>query len=232
MEDNENKQVGTPAEVVQHMKTDSARCLDHLKCALMVRKLAGTDDAIAALRLIDDYFQGEISATGFSIDGTKEYINTADEGLLFPQLEIAVRQKIKKGIRDADQRARAEHYITVYMERWQTSGAGGGLWLPAGMEDYRVELDTDRARKYFPIAIEHGIITRTATGYHRNNGITLRQLAYFLDKVFPGTAGPFPDKAASILFNENRISKVISRLKDNSNGKPKGHEDIDNIFEL
>ena len=125
MEDNENKQVGAPAEEVQPVKTESARCLDHLKCALMVQKLAGTDDAIAALQLIDDYFQHEKSATDFSLDGTKEYVNTTDEGLLFPQLEIAVQQEIKKNTRRGPAGA-AEHYVTVYMERWQSNGAG---WL-------------------------------------------------------------------------------------------------------
>ena len=236
MEDNENKQVGAPAEEVQPVKTESARCLDHLKCALLVHKLAGTDDAIAALQLIDDYFQGEKSATDYSLDGSKEYVNTTDEGLLFPQLEIAVQHEIKKRIRDADQRARAEHYVTVYMERWQTYGAGSasdGLWLPANMEPYRVELDTKRARQYFPIAIERDIIEKTQTGYRKKNGISLRQLAYFLNMVYPGKKGDFPDKAVSILFNENRISKTISRLSDNTKtyGKPRGYEEIDKIFE-
>lgn len=230
MEDNENKQVGTPAEEVQPVKTESARCLDHLKCALLVHKLAGTDDAIAALQLIDDYFQGEKSATDYSLDGTKEYINTTDEGLLFPQLEIAVQHEIKKRIRDADQRARTEHYVTVYMERWRSNGADG-LWLPADMEPYRVELDTKRARQYFPIAIERGIIEKTQTGYRKMNGISLRQLAYFLNRVYPGNAGDFPDKAVSILFNENRISKEIYRIKDNISGKPRGYKEIDKIFE-
>lgn len=236
MEDNENKQVGTPADEVQPVKTESARCLDHLKCVLLVHKLAGTDDAIAALQLIDDYFQGEKSATGYSLDGTKEYVNTTDEGLLFPQLEIAVQHEIKKRIRDADQRARAEHYVTVYMERWWSNGAGSasdGLWLPADMEPYRVELDTKRARQYFPIAIERDIIEKTQTGYRKKNGISLRQLAYFLNMVYPGKKGDFPDKAVSILFNENRISKTISRLSDNTKtyGKPRGYEEIDKIFE-
>lgn len=226
----ENKQVGTPAEEVQPVKTESARCLDHLKCALMVQKLAGTDDAITALRLIDDYFQHEKSATDFSLDGTKKLFNTADEGLLFPQLEIAVRQTIKKKIRDADQRARAEHYVTVYMERWQTHGAGA-LWLPANMEPYRDEIDTKRAQKYFPIAIDKGIIEKTQTGYRKQNGITKRQLAYFLNMVYPGKKGYFPDKAVSILFNENRISKEIYKIQDNISGKPRGYEDIDKIFE-
>lgn len=230
MEDNENKQVGTPAEEVQPVKTESARCLDHLKCALLVHKLAGTDDAIAALQLIDDYFQGEKTATGYSLDGTKEYVNTTDDGLLFPQLEIAVQHEIKKRICDADQRARAEHYVTVYMERWQTYGADG-LWLPADMEPYRVELDTKRARQYFPIAIERDIIEKTQTGYRKKNGISLRQLAYFLNRVYPGNAGDFPDKAVSTLFNENRISKEIYRIKDNISGKPRGYEEIDKIFE-
>ena len=235
MEDNENKQVGTPAEEVQPMKTDSARCLDHLKCALLVHKLAGTDDAIAALQLIDDYFQGEKSATDYSLDGTKEYVNTTDEGLLFPQLEIAVQHEIKKRIRDADQRARAEHYVTVYMERWQTYGAGSasdGLWLPANMERCRVELDTSRARQYFPIAIKHGIIEKTKDGYTKKNGITKAMLAYFLQLVYvPGNVGQFPDSAASLLFGENRLSKEISRFPDLKNNKPRGHQKIDKLFE-
>ena len=231
MEDNENKQVGAPAEEVQPVKTESARCLDHLKCALLVHKLAGTDDAIAALQLIDDYFQGEKSATDYSLDGTKEYVNTTDEGLLFPQLEIAVQHEIKKRIRDADQRARAEHYVTVYMERWRSNGADG-LWLPADMEPYRVELDTKRARQYFPIAIEHGIIEKTKDGYKKKNGITKAMLAYFLQLVYvPGNVGQFPDKAASLLFGENRLSKEISRFIDIVGKKPRGGKKIDKLFE-
>lgn len=235
MEDNENKQVGTPAEEVQRVKTESARCLDHLKCALLVHKLARTDDAITALRLIGDYFQGEKSATDYSLDDTKELFNTADEGLLFPQLEIAVRHEIKKKICDADQRARAEHYVTVYMERWQTCGAGSasdGLWLPADMEPYRVELDTKRARQYFPIAIEHDIIEKTQTGYRKKNGITKAMIAYFLQLVYvPGNVGQFPDSAASLLFGENRLSKEISRFPDLKNNKPRGYQKIDKLFE-
>lgn len=239
MEDNENKQVGTPAEEVQRVKTESARCLDHLKCALLVHKLAGTDDAITALRLIGDYFQGEKSATDYSLDDTKELFNTADEGLLFPQLEIAVRHEIKKKIRDADQRARAEHYVTVYMERWQTYGAGSasdGLWLPADMEPYRGKLNSERAQKYFPIAIDHGIISinNDRKGYRRNekNGVTKRLLAYFLMRVYlPTQRGIFPGTAVDKLFNEKRIGTVINKLLSiYIGGAPPGHEMIDKIF--
>ena len=236
----ENKQVGAPAEEVQPVKTESARCLDHLKCALMVQKLAGTDDAIAALQLIDDYFQHEKSATDFSLDGTKKLFNTADEGLLFPQLEIAVRQTIKKKIRDADQRARAEHYVTVYMERWQTHGAGtasDGIWLPACMEQHRKKLNTDRAKIYFPIAIEHGIISikNDRTGYQRNEekGVTRRLLAYFIKRVYlPGNKGRLSDAAVCSLFGEKRIGAEINKIMSiYDKGEPPGHEMIDEIFD-
>lgn len=239
MEDNENKQVGAPAEEVQPVKTESARCLDHLKCALLVHKLAGTDDAIAALRLIDDYFQGEKTATDYSLDGSKEYVNTTDEGLLFPQLEIAVQHEIKKRIRGADQRARAEHYVTVYMERWQTYGAGSasdGLWLPANMERYRGKLNSKRAQKYFPIAIDHGIISinNDRTGYQRNenNGVTKRLLAYFLMRVYlPTLQEKFPGTAVDKLFNEKRINAEITKLQSiYNNGETPGHEMVDKIF--
>lgn len=240
MEDNENKQVGAPAEEVQPVKTESARCLDHLKCALLVHKLAGTDDAIAALQLIDDYFQGEKSATDYSLDGTKEYVNTTDEGLLFPQLEIAVQHEIKKRIRDADQRARAEHYVTVYMERWLSNGAGTAsddIWLPAGMEQYRKNLNTDRAKVYFPIAIKHGIISikNDRTGYQRNEerGVTRRLLAYFIKRVYlPGSKGRLSDAAVCSLFGEKRIGAEINKIMSIfDNGEPPGHEIIDKIFD-
>lgn len=233
MEEEKNIQVIESADEVQPIVVTTARCLDSLKLALLVRDLSRADDAIRALQMIDDYFQSQKGATALSIDGSKEFVNTTDESLLFPQLELACRDEIAK-IRQECQ-GHAAHYLDTYIERWR-SGAGG-WWLPAEFKGYSTELDTERARKYFLIAIDEKVIKRTPTGYTKENGITWAQIAYFLKRVYTpnGSTRAFPDKPLSILFGHNRLSAAIDKLSCNSKtgggGKPRGYETIDGLFE-
>lgn len=92
------------------------------------------------------------------------------------------------------------------------------------------KLNTERGRKYLRKAIEAGIIIQTDIGY-KKNGITKAQLAYLCRCIF-GDAS-FPDAELSVLFGESRLGKANSQLLNNKegNGKPKGFQDIDRLFE-
>ncbi len=99
------------------------------------------------------------------------------------------------------------------------------------------DLNTDRAQKYFPKAIEAGIIVQEGEKYHKKN-ISKALLAYFLDLVFcRNNDGKynhknFPDKQLSNLFEESRLGQTLRQCigNKNTNGKPKGYETIDELF--
>lgn len=107
--------------------------------------------------------------------------------------------------------------------------AGSGVFVPDSLLKYRSQIDTPRARKYFPKAIEAGIIKRTKSGYLKLVS-SKALLAYFLNKVY--SVGTFPDTALNLLFNESRLKQSIYRTNEgNKNGKPKGYELIDELFD-
>ena len=107
------------------------------------------------------------------------------------------------------------------------------IWLPE-------ELDTPRARKYFPKAIEASIITQKGTGektyYSKKAGITQKQLAYFLKLVFcqdeegKDNGKDFPNKETNELFWTSDLRHTVSALMNNKEGKPRGYKIIDKIF--
>ena len=100
------------------------------------------------------------------------------------------------------------------------------------------ELNTDRAKKYFSLAINEGFISYS-NGAYKSNFRTKALLAYFLELVFCyndngcDNGAVFPDKALNILFSESRLGKARTQLTNNKNGdgKPKGYEMVDKLFQ-
>lgn len=100
------------------------------------------------------------------------------------------------------------------------------------------ELNTDRAKKYFSLAIKEGTISYS-NGVYKSNFRTKALLAYFLELVFCyndngcDNRADFPDKALNILFGESRLGKARTQLTNNKNGggKPKGYEIVDRLFQ-
>lgn len=100
------------------------------------------------------------------------------------------------------------------------------------------ELNTDRAKKYFSLAINEGFISYS-NGAYKSNFRTKALLAYFLELVFCyndngcDNGAVFPDKALNNLFSENRLGKARTQLTNNKNGdgKPKGYEMVDKLFQ-
>lgn len=100
------------------------------------------------------------------------------------------------------------------------------------------ELNTDRAKKYFSLAINEGFISYS-NGMYKSNFRTKALLAYFLELVFCyndngcDNGAVFPDKALNILFSESRLGKARTQLTNNKNGdgKPKGYDIVDRLFQ-
>ncbi len=97
-------------------------------------------------------------------------------------------------------------------------------------------LDTDRARKYFGIAVDAGLIKPVEDKLQWVDG-RMSRLAYFCQEVYckddngHDNGGPFPEKALNALFGVSRLGKARSQLASNKNGvKPAKSMDIDNIF--
>lgn len=104
--------------------------------------------------------------------------------------------------------------------------------------DLPTELNTDRAKKYFSLAINEGFISYS-NGVYKSKFRTKALLAYFLKLVFCyndngcDNEAVFPDKALNILFSESRLGKAKTQLINNKNGdgKPKGYEAVDKLFQ-
>lgn len=100
------------------------------------------------------------------------------------------------------------------------------------------DLNTDRAQKYFSVAINEGFISYS-NGVYKSNFKKRSLLAYFLELVFCyndngcDNGKDFPEKDLNILFSESRLGKARSQLKNNKNGggKPKGYEIVDKLFQ-
>lgn len=100
------------------------------------------------------------------------------------------------------------------------------------------KLSTDRAKKYFSLAINEGFISYS-NGMYKSNFRTKALLAYFLERVFCyddsgcDNGADFPDKELNILFSESRLGKARTQLTNNMNGdgKPKGYEIVDRLFQ-
>lgn len=100
------------------------------------------------------------------------------------------------------------------------------------------DLNTDRAQKYFSVAINEGFISYS-NGVYKSNFKKKSLLAYFLELVFCyndngcDNGKDFPEDDLNILFCESRLGKARSQLKNNKNGggKPKGYEIVDKLFQ-
>lgn len=100
------------------------------------------------------------------------------------------------------------------------------------------DLNTDRAQKYFSVAINEGFISYS-NGVYKSNFKKKSLLAYFLELVFCyndngcDNGKDFPEDDLNILFSESRLGKARSQLKNNKNGggKPKGYEIVDKLFQ-
>ena len=156
------------------------------------------------------------------------------ENVLLRVILLADTLKIKYSdafIQNWERRTNYFPYGDMMRKGIQSQDTGQCLDIPK-------ELNTHRAKKYFNKAIEAGIIAKTDTGYEKMK-ITKAQLAYFLELVFcRDDAGKdnhkdFPEKRLSILFGESRLGRARGQCADNkkNNGKPKGYETIEKIFE-
>jgi len=93
------------------------------------------------------------------------------------------------------------------------------------------KLNTERAKKYFPKAIDDGLICYHNNKYTRGANVSKALLAYFLRCIYK--EGDFPDKELSLLFGESRLGKAVSQNMNNKTGygKPRGYERVDKLFE-
>lgn len=90
-------------------------------------------------------------------------------------------------------------------------------------------LRTDEAEGVFCRAIDAKMMGKTATGFRWNKTKSL--LAYLMGHFLVN--GTFPDEVYSNLFGVQRLGQSFYRLADNKHGdgKPRGYEDIDKLFE-
>lgn len=109
-----------------------------------------------------------------------------------------------------------------------------GIYLPPELQQYKEQVDTPKARKYFARAVKNGVIERTNTGYRKCQARSKAQLAYFLQCVYVDAVkgGVFPDTALCKLFCESGLKQAANKVASNKTGKPKqGAKLIDDIFE-
>lgn len=97
-------------------------------------------------------------------------------------------------------------------------------------------LNTGRAKEVFGKAIEKGLIVVFDYGL-KKQGISKAQLAYMLQRIYiPDATGAdgkqFPETALNGLFDESRLGEALRKLADNknTNGKPRGYQVIDGLF--
>lgn len=133
-------------------------------------------------------------------------------------------------------------YIQYYNDKEYFKDEFGRFWKRTNnIEDSKdilnlpTPLNTDRARKYFAKAEEMGYLERTGTGY-KSNFKTKVLLAYFLELVFcrddnnKNNCMNFPETALNELFQKKRLGQARGQIYNNDNGKPKGYEIVDEIF--
>ena len=102
--------------------------------------------------------------------------------------------------------------------------------LEHGQEKVMHESGQKDLHYYCEEAVKLGYLSKVGNGYKRER-IIKSQLAYFLGH-FLNEKGQFPDKEYCIMFNETRLSKALSQLIDNKNGKPRGYEKIDALLSM
>ncbi len=91
---------------------------------------------------------------------------------------------------------------------------------------------------YILKAVKAGLVELTTTSARWIGG-TQALLAYFCQRVYcendNGTDNgqPFPESALNQFWGASRLGKARSQNANNknTNGKPKGHQNIDNLFE-
>ena len=107
-----------------------------------------------------------------------------------------------------------------------------GIFVPDRLQEYKEQLFTDRANKFFPIAVAKGLIEQTSQGYKRHN-ISKALLAYFLQRVYIVDDAVFPDTALNKLFGESNLKQSVYSLSGNKNadGKPRQYQKVDAIFD-
>lgn len=106
------------------------------------------------------------------------------------------------------------------------------MWQPQQIQEYLTipdGIDTNRARKYFSIAIEREFIEPTSNGYSCLK--SKAQLGYFLERVFcPNNTEVLPEKLLNKLFGVDRIGSAITQ-NHNTKKPPKWKNEIDSIFD-
>lgn len=108
-----------------------------------------------------------------------------------------------------------------------------GIVIPDNLQEYKEQLFTDRANKFFPKAVGSGLIELTSQGYKRHSGISKALLAYFLQRVYIVDGAVFPDTALNKLFGESNLKQAVYSLSGNKNadGKPRQYQKVDAIFD-
>lgn len=85
--------------------------------------------------------------------------------------------------------------------------------------------------KYCNKAINKGYLQDLGNGeYKRTEKWSKAQLAYFLSKFLKENE-PFKEKKYGEMFHEQRLGKTLYQLIENKNGKPRGYEIVDALFE-
>lgn len=99
---------------------------------------------------------------------------------------------------------------------------------PAGSR--RNIMDNERAKKYFPKAIEAGLMEKTNDGYKWLFGGVTR-LGYFIRKVFnPDRLQVVPYKGLEQLFGVTKLDNAIDRAETTKKPQP-WRKKIDELFE-
>lgn len=108
-----------------------------------------------------------------------------------------------------------------------------GIVIPDWLQEYKEQLFTERANKYFPVALANGLIEQTSQGYKKHSSISKALLAYFLQRVYIVDDAVFPDTALNKLFGESNLKQAVYSLSGNKNadGKPRQYQKVDAIFD-
>lgn len=96
------------------------------------------------------------------------------------------------------------------------------------------ELRTDEAVKVFRRAIEAGLLVEATDGFYIAPKVTKAMVAYMVREIYQpdGRGGAkLPETALNTLLHTKRIGTAVSVLSNNSDGKPRGYEAIDALFE-
>jgi len=107
------------------------KAMDKRRLLVLVKKIATEDDANRAEALIQTYFESEVGAKTYNsiiveVSGgkypLKQFVNTSDKTLLYPQLERACINEAARQHLSQIRQDNVRYYVSHFMERWKRGG--------------------------------------------------------------------------------------------------------------